>query len=148
MNNNILDQYTNIKANGVSQFPQQDRAIGTFTAEIVGVEQPEEKAQRYLGQKHYQWVIKCKGTGKDDHGNQEFRHWITFSAENPEKAQASTAYFASIARQLQEATGAEPEEKELNAKEALDAINALKGKTIKLNQTHDGKKFIVTYTKA
>ncbi len=148
MNNNILDQYTNIKANGVSQFPQQDRAMGTFTVEVVGVEQPEEKAQRYLGQKHYQWVIKYKGVGKDDHGNQEFRHWITFSAENPEKAQASTAYFASLARQLQEATGIEPEEKELNAKEALDAINALKGKTIKLNQTHDGKKFIITYAKA
>ena len=140
MNNNILDQYTNIKANGASQFPQQDRAIGTFDAEIIGVEQPNEKAQRYIDQQHYQWVIKCKGVGKDNHGNQEFRHWITFSAESPEKAQASTAYFASLARQLQEA--------ELNAKQALDTINALKGKTIKINQTHDGKKFIVSYAKA
>lgn len=148
MNNNILDQYTNIKANGASQFPQQDRAIGTFDAEIIGVEQPDEKAQRYIGQQHYQWVIKCKGVGKDNHGNQEFRHWITFSAESPEKAQASTAYFASLARQLQEAAGLEPEDKELNAKQALDTIDALKGKTIKLNQTHDGKKFIVSYAKA
>lgn len=148
MNNNILDQYTNIKANGVSQFPQQDKTLGTFTAEIVGVEQPDEKAQRYIGQHHYQWVIKCKGVGKDDHGNQEFRHWITFSAENPEKAQKSTAYFASLARQLQEATGTATDDAELNAKQALDTINALKGKTLKLTQTHDGKKFVIAYTKA
>ncbi len=147
MKNNVLDQYTNIKASGISNFPLQDTTLGTHKVEIVGVDMPEEKAQRYLDQKHYQWVIKCKCID-EDHGNQEYRHWITFSAENDEKAQKSTSYFSFLARQLQELTGATVSDEELNAKEALDAINSLKGKQVRLTQKHDGKKYIITYTKA
>lgn len=142
---NVLTQNINLKANGVSAFPEVDRQLGTFDAEVVGVEQPT--TQKYEAQGHYQWVIKTKAVGKDDHGNKVINHWITFSTETPEKAQASTAYFVSLAKQLQRATGTPETDGEMSALEAINAILALKGKALKVTQVSDGKVLRQSYDK-
>lgn len=137
----ILTQNTNIKADGASAFPNADTEIGTFDAVVIGVECP--KAQRYTAQNHFQWIIKTKAV---NHGDKEINHWITFSTENAEKIKSSTAYFVSLAKQLQKATGTPETSGEMSAKDAIDAINALKGKTLKVTQTHNGKRYVQTYS--
>lgn len=142
--NSILNQNTNIKADGKSAFPNADTQLGTFhDAEVVGVEAPA--TQRYASQNHYQWILKTRVAS---HGNTEINHWITFSTETPEKIQASTAYFVSLAKQLQRATGTPETQGEMSAQEAINAINALKGKKLTVSQTHNGKRYVQTYAQA
>jgi len=143
MENMILSQVTNIKADGVSKFADADQTCGTFQAVILGVEFPQ--TQRYTEQNHYQWILK---TQAPNHGGAVVNDWMTLNAENDETKQKSASYFASVARRVAKACGVELPSSEMNIREAIGHLNALKGKTVMVTQTHDGTKFNQSYSKA
>ena len=68
--------------------------------------------------------------------------------EEQKKLQDAQKKLTDLAKQLQRATGTPETQGEMSAQEAINAINALKGKKLTVSQTHNGKRYVQTYAQA
>lgn len=125
-----VSNFNAVKANGKSAFPSVDKSQGTFTAQLISLEEPDNQEQWELDNKH-KFVIKSQIEG---HTNSMVCHWVTFNYANDEAIEKSTKYFAYLANSIADACGQPLDDADLSLSESLDVIKSFIGRRLRLDQ--------------